>query len=170
MQRPASLPPVVTTVFAAALLWIGTGSAVGQTPVDSLAQLQPVLTMGRLVIVEESEGSRVSGALTGLTATSITVTPKLSPPRVVAAERVSRVTRVDSRLNGFLIGAAAGAVPGLLLGHGWSAYCNNEGGGPCPISYAIFGGLSGVVGGWIGWSIDGAINRDRFVVGASRRF
>jgi hypothetical protein len=155
--------------LVAALLLSGRWAA-AQTPVESFAQLQPALTLGQTVIVEDSSGSRIKGALTGLTATSMTVTPKSKQPRTFGAGGVSRVTRFDSRLNGFLIGAAAGAVPGLMLGYGWSEYCNNEAGGHCPVAYAIFGGLCSAVGGWIGWSLDGAINHDRFVVSVSRKF
>jgi hypothetical protein len=63
----------------------------------------------------------------------------------------------DSRLNGFLIGFVAGAVPGILLGLGIARYCDNES-TSCPAAVPIVGGLAGLAGGGIGYAIDGAIH------------
>jgi hypothetical protein len=64
----------------------------------------------------------------------------------------------DSRLNGFLIGFAAGAIPGIWLGMGISTYCENES-RSCPAMIPIVGGLFGLAGGGIGYAIDGAIGQ-----------
>jgi len=79
------------------------------------------------------------------------------------ADRVMRVSKVDSRLNGFLIGVLAGAIPGFLAGHWWNLYSTNEGGGSSPLSYLVFGGPIALVGGGIGFAIDGAINGQTLV-------
>jgi hypothetical protein len=64
----------------------------------------------------------------------------------------------DSRLNGFLIGFAAGAIPGIWLGMGISTYCENES-RSCPAMIPVVGGLFGLAGGGIGYAIDGAIGQ-----------
>jgi hypothetical protein len=72
--------------------------------------------------------------------------------------QASPATR-DSRLNGFLIGFVAGAVPGIMLGMGINTYCNNESSSDCPWAIPILGGLFGLAGGGIGYAIDGAIHQ-----------
>jgi hypothetical protein len=71
--------------------------------------------------------------------------------------------RRDSRLNGFLIGFAAGAIPGIWLGMGINTYCHNESAGPCTAMIPIAGGLFGLAGGGIGYAIDGAIGQSMTV-------
>jgi hypothetical protein len=66
----------------------------------------------------------------------------------------------DSRLNGFLIGFAAGAIPGVILGMGIMRYCDNEARN-CPIAVPVAGALFGFAGGGIGYAIDGAIGESR---------
>jgi hypothetical protein len=68
--------------------------------------------------------------------------------------------RHDSRLNGFLIGLLAGAVPGVMLGMGVKRYCENES-RSCPIAVPVAGALFGFVGGGIGYAVDGAIGESR---------
>ena len=63
----------------------------------------------------------------------------------------------DSRLNGFLIGFAIGAVPGILLGMAIADYCENES-TSCPIAIPYYAGLSGLAGGGIGFAVDGWIH------------
>ena len=65
--------------------------------------------------------------------------------------------RRDSRVNGFLIGFAIGAVPGILLGMAIAKYCENES-SSCPIAIPYYAGLSGLAGGGIGFAIDGWIH------------
>jgi hypothetical protein len=65
----------------------------------------------------------------------------------------------DSRLNGFLIGFIAGAVPGILFGIGVDTYCRNESSSNCVWAIPIMGGLFGLAGGGIGYAIDDAIHQ-----------
>jgi hypothetical protein len=67
--------------------------------------------------------------------------------------------RRDSRLNGFLIGLAAGAVPGIWLGMGMRSWCVNESGDNCSVWVPIVGVPLALAGGGIGFAIDGAIGQ-----------
>ena len=53
----------------------------------------------------------------------------------------------------------AGAVPGIMLGMGINSYCNNESSSDCPWAIPITGALFGMIGGGIGYAIDGAIHQ-----------
>jgi hypothetical protein len=77
-----------------------------------------------------------------------------------AFEQGSSQPRRDSRVNGFLIGFAAGAIPGVILGMGISRYCDNEA-RSCPVAVPLVGALFGFAGGGIGYAIDGAIGESR---------
>jgi hypothetical protein len=66
----------------------------------------------------------------------------------------------DSRLNGFLIGFVAGAVPGVIFGMGISRYCENEA-RSCPMAVPVAGVLLGFAGGGIGYAIDSAVGESR---------
>lgn len=133
--------------------------------VQSFAELPQVVKRGTVVFVQDENGQRTKGNITDLSQSSIELmTPGVSGRTVTfTADRVVRVSRVDSRLNGFLIGAAAGAVPGLLLGHGVNSWCNNESGDHCEVAYLYAAGLLALVGGGIGYAIDGAIDGQTLV-------
>ena len=75
-------------------------------------------------------------------------------------EQATAPTTRDSRLNGFLIGFAVGAIPGVMLGMGISRYCENEARG-CPAAVPVAGALLGFAGGGIGYAIDGAVGESR---------
>jgi hypothetical protein len=66
----------------------------------------------------------------------------------------------DSRWNGFVIGFLVGAVPGVILGTLVARYCENESVN-CNIAVPFYGGISGLIGGGIGFAIDGAIHDSR---------
>lgn len=70
------------------------------------------------------------------------------------AERVLQITRVDRRLNGFLIGVAAGAGVGAWVGWGYvNQLCVNEV-GECPGKALAVATTISLLGGWIGWEVD----------------
>ena len=103
-----------------------------------------------------------------------TLTALSSESRALLAEDGSRTAawqaappKADSRLNGFLIGFAAGAVPGILLGMGIRQYCENES-ASCPAAVPITGILTGFIGGGIGYAIDGAIHGQSLTFGRPR--
>ena len=139
--------------------------AAAQDVVTSFDGLSHVVKPGMVVFVQEQNGQRTKGKITGLSGTSIKIMTGGVSGRTLTfdADGVARVSRVDSRLNGFLIGAAAGAVPGLILGHMFNQYCKNESPDYCPVAYAYAGGLLGLAGGGIGYAIDGAIDGQTLV-------
>lgn len=150
--------------FASALTLVLASFANAQTAVDSFAELPRVIQPGTNVFVEDDKGQRTKGKITELSdATLQLMTPGVSGRRVsFAPDQVRRVMKVDSRLNGFLIGAAAGVVPGVLLGMGFKTYCSNEA-TSCPAAPAILGTVVGLAGGGIGYAIDGAVNGQTLV-------
>lgn len=139
--------------------------AFAQEPVGSFAQLPQVVKPGNIVFVQDEKGERTKGKITELSETSLQIVTGGVSGRTLtfSADRVTRVSKVDSRLNGFIIGAVAGAVPGLFLGHMFNQYCKNETPDYCPGAYAYAGGLLGITGGGIGYAIDGAIDGQRLV-------
>ena len=140
-------------------------AAIAQAPVDSFAELPQVVQKGNTVFVQDDNGERTKGKISELSATSIQLMTGGFRNRTLTfpAERVARVSKVDSKWNGFVIGIIAGAVPGLVLGHGFKNWCENESGSHCNNAYAYTGGVFGLVGGWIGSAIDGKIDGQTLV-------
>jgi len=140
----------------------GAGSASAQ--VDSFADLRQVVKKGQVVFVEDEKGERVEGNITELSDSSLQLmTTGVGGREVtIAANQVTRVSKADSRVNGFLIGAVAGVIPGLYFGYLVNTYCNNES-ADCRVAYPLFGGLLGLAGGGIGYAIDGAIDGQQLV-------
>jgi len=167
MAAPLSAAVRVTLV-ALLLTGASAGSSAAQTPVDSFTQLPGILKIGSVIYVEDETGQRTKGKLRELSGSSLVLVASGRQERSFPADRVVRVTRVDSKLNGFLIGFAAGAVPGVSLGWGINQYCFNESPDHCPSAIFIAGGLLGALGGWIGWAIDGAINGETLVFSKPR--
>jgi hypothetical protein len=148
-----------------AVVAVSADPAMAQTTVDSFAELSRVVKKGNVVFVQDEKGQRTKGKIAELSDTSLWVITGGVTGRTLSfnADRVMRVSKVDSRLNGFLIGAAAGAIPGLILGHFFNQYCKNESPDYCPGAYLYAGGLLGLVGGGIGYAIDGAIDGQTLV-------
>jgi hypothetical protein len=135
--------------------------AAAQKPlVEEFSRLPDVLDKGAIVYVTLDKGERTKGKITELSAATVEIMTRGSYERRVTfpGDQVVSVTKVDSRLNGFLIGAAIGAIPGIWLGTIFNQYCKNESPDYCPGAIAYGGALTGLAGGWIGFSIDNAIN------------
>lgn len=161
---PAPQPTVRTGILAVTLVIAYAASSFAQAPVESFAQLPEVLKVGTIVYVQDETGVRTKGKIRELLPASLTLVTVDGhrQQRPFLADRVARISRVDSRLNGFLIGLTAGAVPGAMLGHGFATYCENES-AHCPAAPYIFGATFGLIGGWIGFEIDDAINGQTLV-------
>lgn len=157
----------VAVVLFASLVFASAAQA--QDPLGSFASLNERIKPGTIVFVTDEKGEHVKGKITELSAASLKLVTRDSREQSMTfpSDRVSRVMRVDSRLNGFLIGAIAGAVPGIMLGYGFSTYCENES-ASCPWAPALLGGIFGLAGGGIGYAIDGAIDGQKLVYSKMR--
>ena len=146
-------------------------SSSAQTVVDSFSRLPEVLKPGTTVIVTDEKGEQTNGKVSELSPASLRLlTGQVQRTTVFPADRVTRVSRLDSRLNGFLIGAAVGAVPGILLGMAFNQYCKNESPDYCPGAIVYGGALTGLAGGGIGYAIDGWIDGQTLVFARSVKF
>lgn len=152
-------------MFALALTIVCAGSSAAQTTVESFADLPKVLKPGIVVFVQDKTGQRTKGTITALSGSALELRSGAVVEQTMAfpADRVTRVTRVDSRLNGFLIGLAAGGIPGAYLGVGFRSWCVNESGSHCDRFVPITGAVFGLIGGGIGFAIDGAIDGQTLV-------
>ena len=154
---------LVTIVIAAT----AATAAAQATVVDDFARLPEVVKKGTIVIVVDNEkGVRTKGKITNLSASTLEIMRDEQRIKFSPAE-ITHITRLDSRLNGFLIGLAAGAVPGIMLGVGFKTYCSNES-ASCPGAPAYIGATTGLIGGWIGFAIDGAIDGHTMVFARPR--
>jgi len=156
MGRTLSIALFASLIFAA--------SASAQEPVDAFSRLPERVKPGTVVIVIDEKGQGTKGRITDLSPTSLQIMTTGWTERHLSfpADRVWHVNKVDSKWNGFLIGAAIAAVPGILLGVGFTTYCENES-AHCPGAPAYFGTTLGLIGGWIGYGIDGLIDGQQAV-------
>lgn len=137
--------------------------AFAQEPAGSFADLSKVVKRGQVVFVEDDGGRRVKGNITELSDTSLEIMTGNDGREIrFAADRVARVSKADSRVNGFLIGAAIGAGGGIYFASFVDMLLENEG-SDGNTAYALFGGLAALAGGGIGYAIDGAIDGQKLV-------
>ena len=154
----------VLTALILSLLAVARSSA-AQAVVESFSELPQVIHKGNVVFVHDEKGEGTKGKITDLSDASLQILTGGVREQTLtfSANRVTRISKIDSRWNGFIIGAIAGVVPGLLAGHWWSLYQYNENGGYVPAAYLLFGGIMGAAGGGIGYAIDGAIDGQTLV-------
>jgi hypothetical protein len=158
MGRTLSIAMFASLVFATS------ASAQEKVPVDAFSRLPERVKPGTVVIVIDEKGQRTKGKISDLSPTSLQLMTSgwNEHPVSFTADRVFRVSRLDSQWNGFLIGTVIGAVPGILFGVMFTTYCTNEA-SSCPAAPVYFGALTGLAGGWIGYGIDGLINGQELV-------
>jgi hypothetical protein len=158
------LPAVRVSVIAVVLTLVSARPGVAQPTAESFDQLSQVLKPGVVVFVQDENGQRIKGKISALSGSGLELRTGGTSERTIsfAADRVTRVARVDSRLNGFVIGAIAGAVPGIIGGMMFNQYCHNES-ADCPAAIPMAGGLTALVGAGIGYAIDGAIDGQTLV-------
>jgi hypothetical protein len=118
------------------------------SPLGSLAGQVP---LGSSIEVTDAAGTTISGRLAAISDDLVRLHVRAGQ-RVVPADQVRRVRwqRPDSVLNGVLIGASIGAIPGLY----WLAVDPNECAGMCPEEYALI-----AAGALAGGLIDRALKR-----------
>ena len=141
------------------LRWLMVFSLVGCTT-DASAQVagrpapatsalaQARIPIGDVLRVTDSTGATTKGKLIDIADDGLSLSVGTGVRRIVAGD-IRRVEwkRTDSLLNGLLIGAAIGAVPGLY----WLVADPNECTGMCAEEYAFIG-IGGVAGGLIDYA------------------
>ena len=155
---------MATSARAVLVVLAMSAPAFAQTTVESFPELPQVLKKGNVVFVQDEKGERTKGKIMDLTDARLTIeTPGVvGHTRVFLADRVMRVSRVDSRLNGFLIGAAIGVAGGIYSGSMIDMLFENEASN-ADWAYPVFASLMGFAGGGIGYAIDGAIDGQTLV-------
>ena len=119
-----------------------------------LTAITVLITVGFASAGAAQDAPKLS-ALSPVSMNSFETTP---PDRAFTAQGAP-TRKKDSRLNGFLIGAAVGAVPGVLLGLGFRSWCVNELGSNCDVWVPVTGASFALIGGGIGYAIDGAVGQ-----------
>lgn len=149
------LPRRIGVCLIAATLRAGTASA----QVASPPRFTTEVPIGDVVHVTDTAGMTVKGKLSAITPDVLKVQVG-SAVRDIAMANVRQVQwrRRDSVLNGLVIGAAIGAIPGIY----WLIADPNECTGLCPEDYASI-----AVGAGVGALIDRAIGRTVTVYSAS---
>jgi len=136
----------------AAIAWIGAAAvaapqAAAQPPAttSTWAALADRLPVGDHVYVTDAAGTTTAGTLTAVTGEALELNVGASI-RSLAAAHVRRIQsrQADSPLNGILIGAGVGAIPGIY----WLVADPNECTGLCPEEWAAIA-VGAVVGGLI---------------------
>ena len=136
----------------AAIAWIGAAAvaapqAAAQPPAttSTWAALADRLPVGDYVYVTDAAGTTTAGTLTAVTGEALELNVGASI-RSLAAAHVRRIQsrQADSPLNGILIGAGVGAIPGIY----WLVADPNECTGLCPEEWAAIA-VGAVVGGLI---------------------
>ena len=122
-------------------------------------------------VIITANNTRIPGRVTAVSASIITLAAKASlfegaDPRAgtiglsVPVNRIEQIQRADSLWNGFLLGFAAGAVPGAIVGQ---VSCGEGPTGTCArgatIGIMLFGGLGGAIGAGIDEALKKTIYR-----------
>jgi hypothetical protein len=150
--------PVAKLVAASTAAFLLAARLASAQPPDSPAPSDPALSSittrvptGATVLVTDAQGGVVKGTLAAVGSHAIELRTK-SGPRTVAASDLQRIQwqQTDSLLNGTLIGAGIGAIPGVY----WLIADPNECAGLCAEDYVAIG-----VGAVVGALVDRAIKR-----------
>lgn len=155
-------------VFAIAFVLVaGTVAAQTVTPVQSFANLQPLVISGQEVIVWQNDGRKVVGRVVSVSGDKLELR---RPPRFIGRDRhdvyvesaVTRIEARDSTFNGGLIGLGLG----LLVSVAATVTEDRNDDDSNALLYVVW---SPTIGGFIGAAIDGAINRPLFVSPSAKR-
>lgn len=172
MNAPLHLS-IPVALAAAAFVAMCASPASAQTPAataPAFGDLSQVIKPGLVVIVIDEKGDRTKGTITSI---SDSVVEVRRYGRVIAfpADRVTRISKLDSRRDGFGLGFLAGGVVGGYLGVETAEFCSDFGSGwgstdnddGCPWAIPTLAGIFGMVGGGIGALIDNFIDGETTV-------
>ena len=132
-----------------------------QDVASSLTVVKGQLQAGEVVYVTDAAGTTMKGELIRITDNAIEVRVNHTA-KIIGAPEVTRIQaqKLDSPLNGVLIGAGIGAIPGIY----WLLADPNECTGLCAEDYVAIG-----VGALVGGLIDRAIKKKLTVYDAGSR-
>jgi len=128
--------------------------AAAQAPVQSFADLPPLITIGQRVIIRDAEGRRIQGEVVSLSRNQIEIERRRwfrRERQVFQEASVRRLEHSDSVANGVWIGVGIGA---LLAVGACKATADNPDDFSC-LSWT----LAPTIGGLIGQKIDASRNR-----------
>jgi hypothetical protein len=151
--RPALHVAVCITMMTALGSAAASAQSVEQQPAvaSSLSQVRQRVPLGAVVVLSEKGGGVLQGTLAAASDESLEL-EVLGDRHTFAADAIERVQwqHADSLLNGVLVGAAIGAIPGIY----WLAADPNECAGLCSEDYALIAG-----GALAGALVDRAFHR-----------
>jgi hypothetical protein len=103
-----------------AILVLAANDAAAQAPVESFADLQPLIKEGQQVVIQGDDGRKITGAVVSLTGNQLEIRRErwfgLRPEHLVFMEAsVRRIEHKDSDWNGSLIGGGLGLLAGMRL-------------------------------------------------------
>jgi hypothetical protein len=140
-----------------AALVLAANEAAAQAPVQSFADLQPLVKPGQQVIVWGDDGRKTIGRVVSLAGNQLEIQRRRwfrGERRVFTEQSVGRIENYDSDWNGSLIGVGIGILTAVLL---------RDGCGENDVFCDYVAILSTPAGYVVGSSIDGAINRTLYV-------
>lgn len=150
-------------IIAAVLMLASVRSSAAQSDMD-VRDVLAALTPGTTVTIEAGGGARTTGKIVEIRPAAVILDGRGSLPQqsTFTFDRIISVRRTDSRVDGFVAGMIGGLLPGLLIGNGLYQYCQNEA-SHCVRTSVTFASISTLLGGWVGWEIDGAAARGPLV-------
>lgn len=137
-------------------LVLAANEAAAQAPVQSFADLQPLVKPGQQVIVWGDDGGKTTGRVVSLAGNQLEIERWRwfrRERRVFTEQAVGRIENYDSKRNGALLGVGIGGLITLLV-------CAADDWGWSCLPWITLGPLGG---GLAGGAIDGAINRPLYV-------
>jgi len=172
MRRPAvkMATNIGRRFLLLAALVLAANDAAAQAPVQSFADLQPLVKPGQQVIVWGDDGRKTTGRVVSLAGNQLEIRRqrrfRFRQERLVLTEgSVGRIEHRDSTWNGALLGAGVGVLMTVLVCKTENYYSAD----PLLRSCLLWISLGPLGGGLVGGAIDGAINRPLYVsAGGSR--
>ena len=144
-----------------AALVLAANEAAAQAPVQSFADLQPLVKPGQQVIVWGDDGRKTIGRVVSLAGNQLEIQRRRlfrGERRVFTEQSVGRIENHDSDWNGSLIGVGIGILTAL------TAARLSDGCGEHYLNFCDYVAILSTPAGYVvGSSIDGAINRTLYV-------
>jgi hypothetical protein len=141
---------------------------VGAQEHAAFEELRGIVTPGQTYVVRSTDGDAFTGRLVSTSENEIVIARsrrfRRPEERTFQAHAINRISRVDSRWNGTLIGIAVGvgSAGAIAVSNEW----NPDRGAPG--AFVAYGVLLGGAGAAVGWGIDTAFKRTVYDASVSR--